>query len=247
MQTELIALKQALLHSITNEIGPVTIHTDCKSAVQALQSIKIKENKSLIKDIQRLLYQHKSADRQVTINWIPSHIGIIGNDKADELAKSTKYIHNVQINIQPTTSQIKSMMAPAIKTNMDDEIKHYANQGSASANWYIHATEFIPHAITKNTPRELAVVIHRLRLGYKATWQIIEGINKPCNYCDDNTELPLLHYLLECPHTATLRGNRILPNIHDPNSTVAAAKLCKDILENINTHSNLLLDSPPPR
>ena len=247
MQTELIAIKQALLHSITNEVGPVTIHTDCKSAVQALQSIKIKENKSLIMDIQSLLYQHKNVNRQVTINWIPSHIGILGNDKADELAKSTKYINNVQIKIQPTTSQIKSMMAPAIKTNMNDEIKHHANQGSPSANWYIQATELIPHAITKNTPRELAVVIHRLRLGYKATWQIIEGINKPCNYCDENTDLPLLHYLLECPHTATLRGNRIYPNIHDPNSTISAAKLCKDITENINAHSNLLLDYPPPR
>ena len=247
MQTELIALKQALQHSITEEAGPVTIHTDCKSAVQAIQLIKIKENKSLIMDIQSLLQQHKIANRQVTINWIPSHIGIFGNDKADELAKSTKYINNVQINIQPTTSQIKSMMAPAIKTNMNDEIKHHANQGSTSANWYIQATELIPHAITKNMPRQLAVVIHRLRLGYKATWQMIEGINNPCNYCDENTHLPLLHYLLECPHTATLRGNRIYPNIHDPNSTKAAAKLCKDILENINTHSNLLMYSPPPR
>ena len=247
MQTELIALKQALQHSIDNGEGPVTIHTDCKSAVQALQTIKIKENKSVIMDIKSLLYQHENMNRQVTINWIPSHIGIPGNDKADELAKSTKYIQNVQIKIQPTTSQIKNMTAPAIKTNMQNEIKNHANLGSPSANWYIQATELIPHPVTKNTPRELAVIIHRLRLGYKATWQIVEGINKPCNYCNEEPESPLLHYLLDCPHTVTLRGNRILPNSQDPNSSLAAAKLCKDIIEDINTHQNLLLDSPPPR
>ena len=76
---------------------------------------------------------------------------------------------------------------------------------------------------------------------------MIEGVNNPCNYCDHNSESPLLHYLLECPRTATLRGNRIYPNIQGPNSIKEAAELCKDIVDNINAHSHLLLDSPPPR
>ena len=139
------------------------------------------------------------------------------------------------------------MMAPAIKTSMQNEIKNHANQGSPSANWYIKATELIPHPVTKNMPRKMAVIIHRLRLGYKASWQMAVGINRPCNYCDEEPESPLLHYLLDCPHTASLRGNRTLPNSQDPNSSLAAAKLCKDIIEDINTHRNLILDSPPPR
>ena len=116
------------------------------------------------------------------------------------------------------------MMAPAIKTSMQKEIKNYAIQGSPSANWYIQATELIPHPVTKNTPRKMAVIIHRLRLGYKATWQMLEGINRPCNYCDEEPESPLLHYLLDCLHTVTLRGNRI-PNSQNPNSSSAAANL----------------------
>ena len=36
MQTELVAITQALLYSSTYGIGPVTIHTDSKSALQAL-------------------------------------------------------------------------------------------------------------------------------------------------------------------------------------------------------------------
>ena len=247
MQTELIALKQALLHSIEKEKGPVTVHTDCKSAVQALQTIKVKENKSLIMDIRRLLYQHKIMNRQVTINWIPSHIGIIGNDKADELAKTTKYIDNVQIRIQPTTSQIKSMMAPAIIYEMKKDIRNHASGGSPSANWYILATDLKPHNITKNTPRELAVVIHRLRLGYKANWQMIQGVNLPCKYCEVETNLPLLHYLLECPNTINLRRNRTAIDLHDPGCNEVAAKLCREIVEEINDFSDLLLEIPPPR
>ena len=247
MQTELIAIKQALTHSLENEVGPVTIHTDCKSAVQALQMTKVKENKSIIKDIQHLLYQHKTTNRHVSINWIPSHIGIHGNDKADELAKTTKYIENVQIKIQPTISQIKLKIAPAIKTKMQEEVKNQVSLGSQSSFWYKHATDLLPHPVAKDMSRKLAVTIHRLRLGYKANWQIIQGNNRPCNYCDETPDSPLLHYLLECPHTASLRGNQVLPIIQDPNSTLAAAKLSKDIIEDINIHYNLLMDSPPPR
>ena len=247
MQTELIALKQALTHSVNNETDHVTIHTDCKSAVQALQQLKIKENKSLIKDIQYLLYQHKTMNRHVTINWIPSHIGIAGNEKADGLAKTTKYVDHVQIHVQPTISQIKNKLAPAINNIMQEEIKTQARLGSPSCNWYLQATELDPHPVTKETSRKLAVIIHRLRLGYKATWQLIEGVIKPCNFCEDSPETPLLHYLLECPQTAPLRRGRNVPNPQDPESTEAAAKIVKTIIEEINYYKDLLIEMPPPR
>ena len=247
MQTELIALQQALQHSITYGEGPVTIHTDCKSAIQALQAKRVMENKDLILDIKNLLYQHKSVDRLVTINWIPSHIGISGNDKADELAKSTKFISNVQISIQPTRSQIKSLTVPKLRANMINDIRYHAAQGSPSANWYLQATNLIPHNVTKHTNREEAVIMHRLRLGYKASWEIVTRTNRPCNHCDAETEHPLLHYLLECPFTADLRGNRLLPAADHPNSNIEAALFCKELTEGILLHRRTLLEFNPPR
>ena len=117
--------------------------------------------------------------------------------KADELAKTTKYIEHVQIHVQPTISQIKKQLAPTIRKMMHEEVKTQARLGSPSSNWYLHATELVPHPVTRDISRKLAVIIHRLRLGYKATWQMLEGVIRPCSYCDDSPEAPLMHYLLE--------------------------------------------------
>ncbi|KAK7069302.1 hypothetical protein SK128_012742 [Halocaridina rubra] len=55
LQTELYAIKMALQYSIQNERGPVTIHTDSLSSVQALQQYRFKENIKLLSSIQTFL------------------------------------------------------------------------------------------------------------------------------------------------------------------------------------------------
>ena len=126
---------------------------------------------------------------------------------------------------------------------MQEEVKEQARQGSPSAAWYLQATELIPHPVTKHTPRKLAVILHRLRLGYKATWQLIDEAQQPCNYCDDTPDHPLLHYILECPQTAHLRTNR---NIQDPANIAQAASIVRDLIEDAQYHDHLM-EAPPPR
>ena len=106
------ALQETLKYSMSNGQGDITIHTDCKSALQALQQAKIKDNKTLIHEIKYLFRQHYITNRKVHINWIPSHIRIPGNEKADDLAKTTKYIDRVQISLQPSRQQVKKLMEP---------------------------------------------------------------------------------------------------------------------------------------
>ena len=178
MQTELVAILHALNFSFENGEGPVTIHTDSKSSVQALQKVKYKENKTLISSVKWRLYQHKLNNRTVTINWIPSHIGIEGNEKADELAKSTKFIDRVQYTIQPSLQQVENLLKNPVQEALVQDIHFWVNQESPS--WYKMTTELKPPPINKYTPRHLAVIIHRLYLGYKANWEIIEGIIKSC-------------------------------------------------------------------
>ena len=248
MQTELAAIRETLRYSISEGQGDITIHTDCKSALLALQQAKIKDNKELIHDINNLLRQHHITDRKVHINWIPSHIGIPGNEKADELAKTTKYIDRVQITLQPSRQQIKRLIKPITRHSISEDVKDRAQQGSHSARWYIKATDLLPHPVVRNTPRWLAVTAHRLRLGYKANWEIVENVIRPCAHCNLDTDIPLLHYLLECTETSNLRDETDIPeNLHSQEAFDAAAKITKHIVENLQNYTDTLNTLPPPR
>ena len=165
MQTELVAITQALLYSSTHGVGPVTIHTDAKSALQALQQATVAENKSLIMHLKLLLLLHKHQNRRVTLNWIPSHIGIPGNDNADDLAKTTKFIDRVQIIVQTSLQQVRNMLKEPTHRKMIQDVHHWAENNSYSARWYRMACNLETPPISKHTPRKLAVIIHKLRLG----------------------------------------------------------------------------------
>ena len=63
------------------------IFTDSMSAIQALKgNIENTEDKILF-EIKYLLHKLEQLGYEVQIFWIPSHIGIEGNEKVDSLAK----------------------------------------------------------------------------------------------------------------------------------------------------------------
>ena len=89
LQTELIAILKALEHSLNNGNGAVVIHTDSKSALQAIRKEDRKENSLLMSSIVACLELHKVLNGPVCLNWIPSHIEIPGNESADRLANES--------------------------------------------------------------------------------------------------------------------------------------------------------------
>ena len=213
---------------MSNGQGDITIHTACKSALQALQQAKIKDNKTLIHEIKYLLRQHHITNRKVHINWIPSHIGIPGNEKANELAKTTKYIDRVQV---------KKLMEPITRNGITEDVKNRAQQGSHSARWYSKATDLLPHPVVRDTPQWLAVTTHRLRLEYKANWEILENNIRPC-----------AHGLIECTETSDLRNEIDAPgNLHSQEALDTATKLTKHIIENLQNYTDILSTLPSPR
>ena len=88
LQTELVAVSKAVEDSL-HKNGSTTIHIDSMGAIQALTAHEHpRENVYLITKIWAAAQTHCERNRTLTLNWIPSHIQIEGNEEADRLAKS---------------------------------------------------------------------------------------------------------------------------------------------------------------
>ena len=185
----------AELHSIYMAIsrirhkpGKYIILTDSLSAIRALQSYQVTRHYTLAA-IYNLL---ESLDtNKVCFEWIPSHMGIKGNDKADKLA-------NLSTNIALTKEIAQA------KTEMNSTIARYC------ANEWQTKCEKLGRTLTSFKPkigptayseseRPQQVMMTRLRMGttYFTDGHYFKKLPpNSCPKCD--TRATVKHILTEC-------------------------------------------------
>ena len=108
---ELTAIYLAL--SWIKDLKPyrAVIFSDSLSAIQSLQNIRQQiNNSSIIKEIALIITELHYNLNIVTFTWIPSHIDIKGNDKVDNLAKSTCKINQIQLPISLNKNEINTQL-----------------------------------------------------------------------------------------------------------------------------------------
>ena len=112
MGAELFAIKQSLHWLLLNQpliqhLG-VVILTDSRSGIQALESHRRRSSSFTTNQILNLAHILKDSEVDLTIQWIPSHVGLMGNERADELAKAA---HNLtaltNAPLDPTEMKLK--------------------------------------------------------------------------------------------------------------------------------------------
>lgn len=109
----------------------------------------------------------------------------------------TQQITNIlTLHSEHSCSQFKKIIRKNIYSETIKQHLSCVGKGSTSAVWYKTVTDYRQLNVPSNMPRDYAVILHRLRLGYKCNWEIAERILRECSYCQLNTEEPLLHYLL---------------------------------------------------
>ena len=169
------------------------IYSDSKSAIEALKNY-IQKN-PLVKQIRQSINKLYSRGIQIEVCWIPAHVGIPGNEKADEKAKSgiTCPIYDVRL---PVGDYIGSL-----KDNIKSKWQDMWNNESVNNKLKHIKTTIGPWNSSIQRDRRTEVILTRLRIGHtRYTHEYLMSMphdNVPhCRIC--NVQLTVKHILCEC-------------------------------------------------
>ena len=188
---ELTAIKMALLtlKPVTNK--NVTIYSDSQSSIQA---IKYHKKLKLVSEIFQLLKNTKKNEVNVTICWIPGHVGIIGNEYADNEAKeATKSPCTIRKEIP--YKDVKAHIKASFKKQ---RIIYWKNKPPEESKLRAIMAEWNSKPPNYGLKRKDTIKIIRLQIGHtKLTHRYIYDKFEPrCQLCADR--LTVKHVLLQC-------------------------------------------------
>lgn len=168
------------------------IFTDSRSCLMAIESQKVTH--PLTQKFLELYHTHIQEENEIILCWIPSHIGIQGNEIADRLAKEA--LLTPQYDDTIPYSDLK--MYVQLYTR-----KLWQRQWNEEIDNKLHSIKPIlgENQESNSTFRKDESVWSRIRIGHTHLTQshILKGENQPlCNYC--NCTLTVKHILLDCTH-----------------------------------------------
>ncbi|XP_076346441.1 uncharacterized protein LOC143244878 [Tachypleus tridentatus] len=188
---ELYAISLALDHIAAEQYSNCTIYTDSLSSILALESLHVGSH-SVLADIQNRLAHFSLTATSIQFFWIPGHVGIRGNELANNAAKSicSGTITPVPIPYMVNGLVFKAWLRASWQSTWSEQrdnklfqIKPYIGLWSSSFC----------------KVRKEEIVLSRLRIGHSFLTHcfLLSGTDAPmCSLCD--TQITISHVLLSC-------------------------------------------------
>ena len=250
LQTELVAILHALEHAQSRQETTVIIFTDSLAALRALRQTVIRDNVRLITSVLGTVQYLAARGRRVKLHWIPSHVGIQGNEAADEAAKRAAAGPTITRHLPPSLQLVKARASRAAR-HRTHQAHRELETTKRQAAWFAAATDYCSLDAAQHRPRGDAVLLQRVRLGYSTREQLgrdFEG--QECAHCGRRSRRPLVHYLLSCPATVRLRPTAV-PAVQPEGAGLLGSREARAALLVRHAPKDVLLEvlraAPPPR
>ena len=195
MQAELTAIKLAL--ETADKTKQLIIHTDSLTSTQALENKDSQNNSTLLNEITTCC---SKFNQPPIINWIPSHIGLTGNEAVDKLANSATENRLIDEVAYPSREYAKKRISRKAIEKWEDKSKKNL-EGSAKLHSKLKTSLKERKMLLNLTPRSIQRQIFKIRLGVKSLPLVKYKISN-CIYCDYQFIFPqseAIHFVTDCP------------------------------------------------
>ena len=195
---ELKAIDLALNHIEQDAYWRYIIYTDSLSAMQALEG-ETTDNPIVVSLLEKLSRLCQRAD--IVFCWLPSHVGISGNEEADKAAKDALSLDVLPFKVPFT--DFKPLINNFIKNVRQQSWSDPANQNNKLFAIKPSLGEWLPGL---RTNRREEIILARLRIGHSHITHsyLLKGEEEPqCIPC--NAPLSINHILVDCVDLAPTR------------------------------------------
>ena len=158
-RAELFAILKALEFLLEKPPSRSVIFVDSLSVLQAIESDNHYNEE--FRDLRYLFFQLSNLGIEVVFCWIPSHVGIIGNEKVDFIAKKALAKPGFDMEFPYTVSDVKNSIEDIIITKWQD----YWNNHTKGRFYFMIEPDVSLKVKFTNKDKHKQTTITRLRFG----------------------------------------------------------------------------------
>lgn len=177
------------------------IITDSLSTIESMKQMYTRN--AMIQEIQDTLHQVIEEGIEVIFIWVPSHVGIKGNEKVDKAAKEAILTTPIKVPIPPydLKNNVKRKIKEEWQTSWFETNNNKLRKiKSDTSQWHMKPN------------RKDQIIMTRLRIGHTLlTHQYILEKSDPivCDLC--HTSQTVEHIIIDCPKYAMERRKNLIP------------------------------------
>ena len=161
---ELLAILMALQHinEMSNPPFAIVICSDSKSALSSIRSDSTSAREDLVREIVTVVHQLITRGTEVRFQWVPAHVSLSGNEKADRAAKrGARGVESQIVNLKLGLSDIYSKLSDRVWRHWGEEFRTQAT----AREWFDASPPCRDGVFFSGVPTHLARIMYRLRVG----------------------------------------------------------------------------------
>ena len=187
---ELVAILMALQHMSAIHIPPsaIVICSDSKAALSSIGSNSANAREDLVSEIVTTTHQLITRGTEVRFQWVPAHVSLSGNEKADRAAKrGAEGTEPAAVNLDLGLADIYSRLTVQVWRQWGEEFPTQA----LARDWADRTSPCRDGIFFPGVPTHLARIMHRIHMDW---WRVM-FVPTPC-VCGE--PVSFYHILFKC-------------------------------------------------